>query len=145
MVLFCIGHLMNFISSNFGMRFLFSAILVFATYNPEGYSYYDWVKNVIPAVTIEQAFVGVLLIIGWVIYLRATLRSLGFIGLILAFAFFGLLIAMLFKWGWISLEASKMVAYVIEVLLAVILAVGMSWSHIRRRMSGQMDMDDVDE
>jgi hypothetical protein len=145
MVLFCIGHLMNFSSSNFGMRFLFSAILVFATYNPEGYSYYDWVKNVIPAVTIEQAFVGVLLIIGWVIYLRATLRSLGFIGLILAFAFFGLLIAMLFKWGWISLEASKMVAYVIEVLLAVILAVGMSWSHIRRRMSGQMDMDDVDE
>ncbi|MBT3205320.1 MAG: hypothetical protein HOM14_09930 [Gammaproteobacteria bacterium] len=136
---------MNFSSSNFGMRFLFSAILVFATYNPEGYSYYDWVKNVIPAVTIEQAFVGVLLIIGWVIYLRATLRSLGFIGLILAFAFFGLLIAMLFKWGWISLEASKMVAYVIEVLLAVILAVGMSWSHIRRRMSGQMDMDDVDE
>ncbi len=136
---------MNFSSSNFGMRFLFSAILVFATYNPEGYSYYDWVKNVIPAVTIEQAFVGVLLIIGWVIYLRATLRSLGFIGLILAFAFFGLLIAMLFKWGWISLDASKMVAYVVEVLLAVILAVGMSWSHIRRRMSGQMDMDDVDE
>ena len=114
---------MNFSSSNFGMRFLFSAILVFATYNPEGYSYYDWVKNVIPAVTIEQAFVGVLLIIGWVIYLRATLRSLGFIGLILAFAFFGLLIAMLFKWGWISLEASKMVAYVIEVLLAVITTV----------------------
>ncbi len=136
---------MNFSSSNFGMRFLFSAILVFATYNPEGYSYYDWVKNVIPAVTIEQAFEGVLLIIGRVIYLRATLRSLGFIGLILAFAFFGLLIAMLFKWGWISLDASKMVAYVIEVLLAVILAVGMSWSHIRRRMSGQMDMDDVDE
>ncbi|MCK5666587.1 MAG: hypothetical protein KAI17_24015 [Thiotrichaceae bacterium] len=136
---------MNFSFQSFGMRFLFSAVLVFATYNPEGFSYYDWVKNVIPAVTIEQAFVGVVLIIGWVIYLRATLRSLGFIGLILAFAFFGLMIAMLFKWGWISLEASKMVAYVIEVLLAVILAVGMSWSHIRRRMSGQMDMDDVDE
>jgi len=27
----------------------------------------------------------------------------------------------------------------------VILAVGMSWSHIRRRLSGQADMDDVDE
>ena len=136
---------MNFSFSSFGMRFLFSAILVFSTYNPEGFSYFDWVKNVFPSVTIEQAFVGVVLIIGWVIYLRATLRSLGMIGLILAFAFFGLLIGMLFKWGWISLDASKMVAYVVEVLLAVILAVGMSWSHLRRRMSGQLDMDDVDE
>ncbi len=73
------------------------------------------------------------------------LFGLGLIGLILAFAFFGLMIAMLFKWDWISLDATKMVAYVVEVLLAVILAVGMSWSHIRRRMSGQADMDDVDE
>ncbi len=136
---------MNFSFSSFGMRFLFSAVLVFASYNPEGFSYYDWVNNVFPSVTIEQAFVGVVLIIGWVIYLRATLRSLGVIGLALAFAFFGLLVAMLFKWGWISLDASKIVAYVIEILLSVILAVGMSWSHIRRRMSGQMDMDDVDE
>lgn len=136
---------MNFSFSSFGMRFLFSAVLVFATYNPEGYSYFHWVRDVFPSVTIEQAFVGVLLVIGWVIYLRATLRSLGFIGLILAFAFFGLMVAMLFKWGWISLDGSKMLSYVVEVLLAVILAVGMSWSHLRRRMSGQMDMDDVED
>ena len=136
---------MNFSFSSFGIRFLFSAILVFATYNPEGFSYYDWVAGVFPAITIEQAFVGVLLMIGWVIYMRATFRSLGFIGLILAFLFFGLLVGMLFKWGWLSLDASKMMTYVVQVLIAVILAVGMSWSHIRRRMSGQMDMDDVDE
>ena len=136
---------MNFTLSSFGLRFLFSAILVFATYNPEGYSFYDWVKGVFPSISIEQAFVGIALIIGWVIYLRATLRSLGLIGLVLAFTFFGLLIAMLFKWGWISLDASKMVSYIVEILIAVILAIGMSWSHIRRRLSGQMDMDDVDE
>ena len=136
---------MNFSFSSFGLRFLFSAILLFATYNPEGYSYYHWVKEVFPSISIEQAFVGVVLIIGYVIYLRATLRSLGVIGLALAFAFFGLLVGMLFKWGWISLDGQKMLSYVIEILLAVILAVGMSWSHIRRRLSGQADMDDVDE
>lgn len=136
---------MNFNFSSFGLRLLFSAVLVFATYNPEGYSYFDWVKDVFPSITIEQAFVGIVLIIGWIIYLRATLRSLGLVGIVLAFAFFGLLIGILFKWGWISLDASKLVAYVVEILLAVILAVGMSWSHLRRRMSGQMDMDDVDE
>jgi hypothetical protein len=136
---------MNFSFSSFGLRFLFSTILLFATYNPEGYSYYHWVKEVFPSISIEQAFVGVVLIIGYVIYLRATLRSLGVIGLALAFAFFGLLVGMLFKWGWISLDGQKMLSYVIEILLAVILAVGMSWSHIRRRLSGQADMDDVDE
>lgn len=136
---------MNFTLSSFGLRFLFSAILVFATYNPEGYSYYDWVAGVFPSISIEQAFVGIALIIGWVIYLRATLRSLGMVGLVLAFTFFGLMIAMLFKWGWISLDASKLVSYIVEILIAVVLAIGMSWSHIRRRLSGQMDMDDVDE
>lgn len=88
---------------------------------------------------------GIIVLIGWVIYMRATLRSLGFIGLGLAFTFFGLLLAMLFKWQWISLDASKMVSYVVLILISVVLAVGMSWSHIRRRMSGQMDMDDVEE
>ena len=136
---------MNFNFSSFGLRFLFAVVLVFATYNPEGYSYFDWVKAVFPAVTIEQAFVGVILIIAWVIYMRATLRSLGVIGLLLAFTFFGLMIAMLFKWEWISLDASKMVIYIVQVLISVVLAVGMSWSHVRRRMSGQLDMDDVDE
>jgi hypothetical protein len=28
-------------------------------------------------------------------------------------------------------------------LLAAILAVGMSWSHLRRKWSGQQDVDDV--
>ena len=30
------------------------------------------------------------------------------------------------------------------VLLATIMAVGLSWSHIRRRLSGQVDTDMVD-
>jgi hypothetical protein len=136
---------MNFSFAGFGLRFLFSAILLFATYNPEGYSYFHWVKQQFPSISIEQAFVGVVLLIGYVIYLRATLRSLGPIGLGLAIAFFGLLVAMLFKWGWLSLDSANLLTYVVEILLAVILAVGMSWSHIRRRMSGQADMDDVDE
>ena len=136
---------MNFTFSSFGLRFLFSAILVFATYNPEGFSFYHWITPSLPSISVEQAFIGVVLIIGWVIYLRATLRSLGIIGLVLAGLFFGLMIAMMFKWGWISLEGSRLLSYVIQSLIAVVLAVGMSWSHIRRRMSGQMDMDDVDE
>ncbi len=136
---------MIFTPTSFGLRFLFAVILVFASFNPEGYSYFDWIYKKFPDLTVEQAFVGLGLVIGWVIYLRATLRALGLIGMILAFTFFGLLIGVLYKWGWINLDASKMVIYLVETLFAIVLSVGMSWSHIRRRMSGQMDMDDVDE
>jgi len=136
---------MKFTFASFGLRFLFSTLLIFSSYNPEGYSYYHWVEQSFPSLSIEQAFVGVALIIAWVIYLRATLRSLGLIGIILSALFFGLLIAMLFKWGWLDMDASKLVSYVIEILLAVILALGMSWSHLRKRWSGQLDTDDVDE
>jgi len=34
---------------------------------------------------------------------------------------------------------------VILILISSILAVGISWSHIRRKISGQVDADDVDE
>ena len=136
---------MQFTFSSFGLRFLFATVLVFASYNPEGFSYYDWVASDFPSMSLEQAFVGTLLVIGWVIFLRATFRSLGFIGLTLSFTLFGLLFALLFKWGWLSLDMSKLVTYIAQVLIAVILALGMSWSHIRRRLAGQMDMDDVDE
>ena len=142
----CPGSIiMKFSFSSFGIRFLFAVLLVFATYNPEGYSYFHWVKEVFPSITIEQAFVTILLVIAWVIFLRATLRSLGIIGLTLASAFFGILVFMLIKWEWLSLDATKTMSYVVEILIAMLLALGMSWSHIRRRMSGQADMDDVDQ
>ena len=136
---------MKFNFSSFSIRFLFAVLLVFATYNPEGYSYFHWVKDVFPSISIEQGFVTILLVIGWVIFLRATFRSLGLIGLTLAVAFFALFVFMLVKWEWLTLDATKTMSYVVEILIAVLLALGMSWSHIRRRMSGQADMDDVDQ
>ena len=30
-------------------------------------------------------------------------------------------------------------------MLALILAVGLSWSHIRRQLTGQVDVDDVED
>ena len=136
---------MKFTFASFGLRFLFSIVLIFSSFNPEGYSYYHWVEQSFPSLSVEQAFVGVALMIAWVIYIRATMRSLGFIGITLSMLFFGLLIAMLFKWGWLDMDSSKLVSYIIEILLAVVLALGMSWSHLRKKWSGQLDTDDVDE
>ena len=70
--------------SGIGLRFLFALVLVFATYNPEKYSYFHWGIQQMGENTALKLFVGIVLLIGWIIYLRATLRSLRPIGLILA-------------------------------------------------------------
>lgn len=128
-----------------GIRFVFALLLVLATFNPSGYSYYHWLYANWSSPTPYIALAGLVLLIGWVIYLRATLRSLGFIGLVLASAFLACLVWLLVYWGWIEWDKAGPITWISETLVAVLLAVGMSWSHIRRAMSGQVDMDDVDE
>lgn len=87
----------------------------------------------------------VVLLIGWVVYIRATLRSLGALGLMLAFALFGIVVWWLVDIGLIGVNSVSVMTYLVLFLLGAILATGMSWSHIRRRMSGQLDVDEVDE
>ncbi|HHJ17286.1 MAG TPA: hypothetical protein ENJ80_11375 [Gammaproteobacteria bacterium] len=130
---------------NFLIRFILAVVLVFATYNPSGYSWYHWFMNAPDKIDPLLAFAAVVLLIGWVIYLRATIRSLGEIGTLLAIAFFAALIWLLIEYKIISVENTTVLAYVVLAMLAAIMATGMSWSHIRRRMSGQLDVDEVDE
>lgn len=127
-----------------GLRFVFALILVFATYNPEGYSYFHWGILEIQSFTALKAFVGVVLLIGWVIFIRATVNSLGLIGLSLAVAFFGTLLWIIVDWGWVPLESVKLLSYIVLIMASAILATGMSWSFVRRKMSGQYDIVDGD-
>lgn len=129
----------------FGLRLLCAVLLVIVTYNPEGYSYYDWVVHGEPHFTVFKAFVGVVLLIGWTIYLRATLRSLGPIGLGLCVALFGTFIWLLIDMGWVPADSVRAVSYIVMFILSMVLSIGISWSHIRRRLTGQLDIDDVDE
>ncbi len=129
----------------FGLRLLFAVLLVSVTYNPEGLSYYDWVVNHAPHFTVFKLFAGVLLAIGWTIYLRATLRSLGPIGLGLSIALFGTFIWLLVDMGWVPADSVRSVSYIVMFILSAVLAVGISWSHVRRRLTGQLDMDDVED
>ena len=132
--------------ANFSVRFLFAGLLVIGTYNPSGYSYTDWVLADFPAsINAISAFTGIVLIIGWVIYLRATWNSLGPIGLLLALVFFGTIVWLMVDLGLLAADDAGVMNWVILIVISAILAVGMSWSHIRRRMTGQIDMDEVDE
>ena len=131
--------------SSFFLRFAFAFLLVAASYNPEGLSYFHWVLRQLPEITAFKALAGVVLVVGWVIYLRATLRSLGPIGLVLALAVFGCLVWLLIDVGLVNTESARALRWLGIFVVSGVMAVGISWSHVRRRLTGQIDADDVDE
>ena len=52
---------------------------------------------------------------------------------------------MLWDFGWLSLENPTANTWIALVLLSIVLAVGMYWAILWRRMSGQLEVDDTGE
>ncbi len=132
---------------NYLLRLIGAVMLVFLTYNPEQISFYHWVRPAIADFDRFQALMalaGVVLLIGWAVYLRATMHSLGAFGTLLAVAFFSTLIWVLISYTPIPKDNLKVVVYLVLIGAAGVLSVGISWSHVRRRLTGQMDVDETD-
>jgi hypothetical protein len=129
-------------------RFAASLFLVLVSYNPSGYSYWHWLRaamNAEPSTLGPEHFVaGVLLLIGWVILLAATQRSLGFFGLMLGAALLGGVVWLLIDIGILNVGTVSSATWVGLVCIALLLAVGLSWSHVWRRLTGQFEVDDGD-
>ena len=131
-------------ASGIALRFLAALALVLLTFNPSGWSYVHWaVRSVPEGISPPVVLAGIALLIGWAVFVNATLRSLGAVGVLLFAAFLAALAWTAVYYGWLSLEDSGALTWVALVVLAAILAAGMSWSHLRRRMSGQADVDEV--
>lgn len=129
----------------FVFRALFALLLVLLSFNPSGYSLAHMIADGFPQITPVEAVCGILLVIGWFVFLSATLRAIGLIGMALALALFAALVWLMVSWGWISLQDRNVMAWVALVVLAFILAIGMSWSHLYQRWTGQATVDEVDE
>ena len=133
----------NFLS--FVLRLLGSLVLVLATYNPSDYSFIGWLRatSASPesALGPEHFVVGVALLIGWVILLAATQRSLGTFGLLLGGALLGGVVWLLVDIGWLDIETVSTATWVGLLCVSVLLAVGLSWSHVWRRVTGQFEVD----
>ncbi len=65
--------------------------------------------------------------------------------MVLILAVVGTLLWVLFDQGFINLNDPTVNTWIGIVALSVVLAVGLSWSIVRRRLSGQADVDDIDE
>ena len=92
---------------DFLMRWIFAQILVLATFNPTDFSYFRWAKDAYQTELPLVIFLGVVLLIGYIIFLRATLRSIGVIGIILIAALAGSLMWVLIDRGLLSLDGRR--------------------------------------
>lgn len=131
--------------SGFLVRAVLSLVLVLLTFNPSGYSYVHMVSEGFPHITPVEAVLGILLLIGWIVFLGATLKSIGLVGMVLAFGLCAALIWMIVSWGWVSLDNTSALTWIGLVVLALIMAIGMAWAHLYRRWTGQTTVDEVHE
>lgn len=134
-----------FTAYSFLGRWLFALVLVLGTYNPTAYSFVGWVFAENAQFGPFMALAGIGLLIAWIVFLRATFLSIGWLGIILVAALFAALSWLFVDIGWLKLDSTNAVAWLALIALSLILATGMSWSHIRRRLSGQYDIDDVED
>lgn len=129
----------------FALRWLVAFVLLAATFNPTEWNYARWVQaNWNEQMPLAVLF-GLLLLVGYIIYLRATLRSIGAFGMGLVLALVAALLWVLYDFGWLNLANRSFNVWIGLIALSLVLGVGLSWSHVRRKLSGQADMDDVDE
>ena len=137
----------NFNALSFLWRFLAALVLVLVTFNPSGHSAYHWTVSSIGASQfgpLNLLLIAVLLI-GWVVFWIATWRALGTLGVVLAALLLGAITWLLFDIGLLKSHSASAITWISLVCLAMLLAIGVSWSHIWRRFTGQINVEEVDD
>lgn len=126
------------------LRWLGAFVLLSATFNPTRFNYLRWAEanyaDQFPLVLLA----GLLLGVGYMLYVVATLRSIGAFGIVLIAAIFGAALWVLIDWGVLTLANQTVNLWLAILVLSVILGVGLSWSILRQRLSGQASVDEIE-
>lgn len=121
----------------FGLRWFVAILLVVATINTTQYNYLYWAfmgEGPLPL----KLFVGAIFLIVYVIYLRATLISIGFFGVLFLIVLLGIVYWLGFT--YLPFATSPMfIEMFIHASAALIMATGLYWSYVRRLLSAQID------
>ncbi len=129
----------------FLLRWLFAFVLVAVTYNPTDYNFVRWAATEGQNQLSVTVLAGLVLLVGYIIYLRATLRSIGAFGMLLILALVGALLWVAYDFGLLDLQNRALTMWIGIFALSLVLGIGLSWSIVRRKLSGQADVDDVEE
>ena len=120
------------------VRILFAVILVVATWNPAGVSYVGWALIDTSTFDATKALVGVLLLAGWIMAVRATWVSLGLMGVVLAAVVIGVFVWWLISIGIVATDGRGFL-WIMLIAIGVVLGIGMGWSLVRAKATGQVE------
>jgi hypothetical protein len=122
------------------VRIALAVALVLATYNPSGHSFYHWLTEPPAGITAIKTLLGVLLLIGWAVSLRTVFVALGWLGVILGVALLSALAWVFVEQKWLDLDTPTSVAWLALLIIGAVLGLGLSWSLIRARLTGQVEV-----
>ncbi|MGE0225523.1 MAG: DUF6524 family protein [Acetobacteraceae bacterium] len=117
------------------VRILACFFLVFATWNPTGYSWLHWIDGPAPLAAKAAATAALLLL--HILFIRITALSLGLAGFLLTFAGLVLGVFTLRELGVIDLSQPRTRAYLSLTVVALVMTTGVAWSLAKRRLTGQ--------
>ena len=136
----------KFTVTDFLIRLAAALLLVLLTFNPTRFCYVSWLRSAIAACEAGalHALAGVVLVIGWTIFVRTTWASLGSLGLWRGGVLLGAIVWVLVDFGLLSISSGTTFAWIVLLCISALLAAGMSWGHWKRRASGQVEVDEVE-
>lgn len=126
------------------LRWLGAFLLLAATFNPTQYNFVHWAEVNWQTQMPLTVLLGLLLGVGYIIYVGATFRSLGAFGMIVIAALFGAVIWVLIDYGILQFGNTNLTVWLGILALSLILGIGLSWSILRQRLSGQATVDEVE-
>ena len=126
----------------FLIRWIIAFALLAATYNPTGLSYARWARDNWDSQTSLVVLFGLLLLVAFIVFLTAVLRGIGALGVALVLAVAGALLWVAYDFDLLDIQNPTAMTWVGLVALSLVLAVGMYWGILWRRMSGQVEVDD---
>ncbi len=126
------------------LRWLGAFLLLAAIFNPTSFNFVTWARANWDSQTPLIVFIGLILGVAMMVYLVATMRSIGILGVLIISAIFAAGLWVLTDWGLLALGNSDLTVWLAIFALSLILGIGLSWSILRQRLSGQASVDEIE-
>ena len=107
----------------FLVRWGFAFLLIAATFNPSPWNFVVWVRQYSAQELPLTVLFSLVLVISYLIYLRATFLSIGWLGVCLGAALFGCIVWLFVDLKWLSLDSTSLMGYLALLLLSLMIVI----------------------